>query len=174
MKISQLIEKFRDSPKWTLFPPTGLPQYSRDIRAPDVRIPDGALRFYELCGGLETIIRGDDELLLSIAPPAEFDWAIGKIFDRFGEDKYVAQFKGDISWHWHLIGYGATDEYLLIDLSPERYERCYLANFYFFGQKGRIPIVATSFEGLLQQLYRATIQGEEWSWNDEGLGDAYD
>jgi hypothetical protein len=167
MEMQQLIMEFSRSPKWTVRPSKGLPELSKDERAPFVTIPDEMLQFYELCDGLECSTR-----FLSIAPPDEFHWAVKWILRR-SFDSQVAAFKDQREWYWYVVGCG-TDQYFVVDLAPERHGHCYFTELYFFGQRGWAPIVAVSFQGLLRQLYEAANAGEDWSWNDAKLGDAYD
>jgi hypothetical protein len=127
-----------------------------------------------LCGGLKSIVRRDEDLILSVVSPAEFRWAVAEIFGRFGQDKYLTQFEGDRSWYWYLIGRGDTDEFFVIDLAPERYGHCYFAYFYFWGQPGSTPVIAVSFQEFLERFHQAATMGEEWSWRNLRLGDAYD
>jgi hypothetical protein len=173
MDIQQIVMEFDRSSKWVVHPPSGLPKPADDARAPDVAIPDEVLRFYESCGGLESVVQEDQDLILSIASPKEFNWALPQVLGRSFEEHFVAP-EDEIEWYWYVIGRGDTNEYFVIDLATERYGRCYFAELYFFGQRGRTPIVADSFYGLLQQFYKAASVGENWSWGDAKLGDAYD
>jgi hypothetical protein len=79
----------------------------------------------------------------------------------------------DLSKRWYLFGGGDTDEFLAIDLSRSRFGWCYFVNLYFFGQPNKTPIIAFSFSDFLEVLYRAGKIGEQWSWYNLGLGDAY-
>lgn len=173
MSIQHILERFEQSPKWTVYPPTGMPKPSEDFLAPKVKIPDEILYFYKLWGGLKSVIEVDEDLILSVVPPQEFSWAVRKLLGNTLEKQLSAQ-KEDRAWYWYVIGQGDTDEYFVIDLAPERYGHCYFSKFYFFEQPGWTPVVATSFSGFLHNLYEASLVGETWSWQKLALGDAYD
>lgn len=172
MDMQSLVLRFRKSRRWLVDEPSGLPQLSRDPRAPSVSIPREILQFYELCGGLKTVPRLDSDVVFRIVPPNDFKWAVERIVGR-----YPAEFealKHDRAWYWYVIGAWITEEYFVIDLSPERYGRCYYTTFYTFAQPGRTPIVATSFQDLLERIYEAAARDRPYYWRHARLGDAYD
>jgi hypothetical protein len=131
------------------------------------------LDFYKLCGGLQSVVVHDGDLILSVASPQEFSWALPTILDEAFESSYAA-FQEHRSRYWYLVGRGDTDQYFAIDLSTSRYGYCYFINLYFFGQPGRTPIIADSFSSFLNVLYAAAERGEGWSWYNLKLGDAFD
>lgn len=154
------------------YPPSGMPALSNDPRAPQVTIPEEILQFYRLCGGLESVIRRDEDLFLSIVPPNKFSWTVKEILGA-SLSKQQELIKDNIGWNWYTIGRGDTDEYFVVDLAPERFGHCYFVQFYFFLQQGWTPRVALSFQELLEQFLKAAFVGENWSWKNTGLGDAY-
>ena len=172
MKLTDLIKKFVESSKWSIYPPSGYPAHSSDTRAPEVVMPQELLDFYAVCGGLETIIERDEDVFLSILPPEQAVWAPAEILGHT-LDKQLEYIVDDITWYWYIIGRGDTDEYFVIDLSPEQYGKCYFTTVYNFGQSGLTPIAAHSFRELLTRLLAAASVGEEWSWRERRLGDAY-
>lgn len=173
MNIQELVLRFQSNPNWIVHPPRGLPQLSSDPRAPNARIPDEVLRFYELCGGLKSVPRPESDVAFEIVSPDSFRWAIAAIVGRYSEQEYIA-FRNNRAWYWYILGYSLTDEYFMIDLAPERYGRCYYVYFYFFGQPGGAPIVGLSFEDLLERFYKAVEEDDPMYWEHEKLGDAYD
>lgn len=173
MSIVPQLNRFFVNKRWHLDPAVGSPQTSSDPKAPLVAIPKDILEFYEFCGGLRSNVVTDEDLILSISSPSEFSWALPLLLDERFEVLYP-DFEHDISRYWYLLGRGDTDEFFAIDLSAFRFERCYFVNLYFFGQSGKIPIIANSFSDFLDLLYIASERGERWSWYDIGLGDAYD
>jgi hypothetical protein len=172
--IQELIKQFEESPNWMVYYPSGeLPALSNAPRAPQVTIPEEILQFYKLCGGLESVIQRDEDLDLSIVPPDKFSWTVKELL-RTSLIKQQEVVKNNIGWNWYTIGRAGTNRYFVVDLAPERFGHCYLVQFYFFLQRGRIPVVALSFQELLEQFLRAALVGENWSWENTGLGDAYD
>ncbi len=172
MDIQSLVLRFRRSRKWIFSEPSGLPQLSHDPRAPNVSIPEEVLRFYELCGGLETDPDWDSDVAYAIVPPNDFKWAIARIVGRYPEQ--FDALRNNRAWYWYVIGAWSTEEYFVIDLASERYGRCYYTTFYTFAQPGRTPIVATSFQDLLKRIYEAAARHRPYYWRHARLGDAYD
>lgn len=173
MDMQGLTRQFIQSRNWTVSQPKGFPQPSPDPLAPRVTIPQDVLNFYALCGGLESVINRDEDIFLSVVAPDEVVWAPRAILGH-ALDQQAEQLRNDILWYWYIIGRGDTDEYFMIDLNPERHEKCYFTTVYFFGQRGWNPIVANSFAGLLESFLQAASVGEDWSWRDESWGDAYE
>jgi hypothetical protein len=127
--------RLKKDPAWIVFPPAGVPELSRDPRAPDVCLPDDVLSSYQLCGGMKTKIRTDDDLYTQIVPAAGFNWAIKEIIGSL-YDKDVGLYGDNILWSCYVVASVGTDSYLLVDLAPERYERCYYTYLYFFSHRG--------------------------------------
>jgi hypothetical protein len=172
MKIEALIEQYRRDPQWCVYPVAGLPNLPEELVKLNASIPDSVIRFYQLCGGVEHLIWRDEDLPLKIVQPEKFTWAMDQILGKT-LDKRAPTIKENIAWRWCIIGKVDVDDYLFIDLAPERYGRCYFNNFYFFMRNGSVPIVANGFEGLLQKLLEVGKVGEDWVWEDSNLGDAY-
>ncbi len=172
LPVSEAVAQFESSPLWSVFEPDDSPQVLIDPRAPDVIIPEAVLKYYKLCGGQETIITTDDNIVLSVVRPEEFEWALKTVLGKF-LDRQIDTLQDGYTWKWYVIGRGDTDDYFVIDLCPKRYGYCYFTTTYTFGQRGLIPIVATSFEGLLQQLHTAAKIGEDWDWYKTSLGDLF-
>ncbi len=170
--MQELITQFVESPKWIVYPPNGMPSLSNDTLAPKISIPEEILQFYELCGGLESVIQNDEDLFLSIGAANKFTWAVKKILSNTYVREYKA-LKDDMAWNWYVIGSSGTDKYFVVDPAPERFGHCYFTELYFFTQPGWTPVVAKSFQGLLRQFLKAVNVGENWSWENTGLGDAY-
>jgi hypothetical protein len=110
----------------------------------------------------------------TIVSADEFSWAVARILGAFTDQRAFDAMEGNRAWYWYIIGCTGTDEYFVIDLAPERYERCYYTHLYLFGQRGSTPVMATSFQDLLQRLYRAAEDDDPRYWERESLGDAYD
>lgn len=172
-ELKRLLKRLRKDPAWTVFPPKGVPERSSDPRAPHVNLPDDVLTFYQLCGGMESNIRTDDDLDIQIVPSAGFNWAIKEIIGNL-YDEDVEIYRDDILWYCYIVASVGTDEYFVIDLAAERYGRCYYTELYFLGRKGWTPIIADSFLGLLRRLEKAVTMQEERFWESDNLGDAYD
>lgn len=171
-ELHQLIDDLIKDLAWTVFPPAGTPKPSADPRAPQTVLPDTLLQFYQLCGGMKTNIRSDDDLAVRIVPASSFNWAIKEIIGSLDDDA-IEIYRDDILWNCYVIATVGTDEYFVIDLAPERYERCYFTELYFFGHKGWTPIIADSFLELLQRLTKAATGPDKRFWETKNLGDAY-
>ena len=173
MTIAKLITKFNESSQWIVTAPAGVPSLSRNPIAPNGDIPNSVFQFYSLCGGLKSVIQYDEDIFLSIEPPQGFSWAVEKILGQSFQ-KQVDAYREHRSWFWYVIGRSNIDQYFVIDLAPERFGYCYYTELYFFAQKGRTPVIGTSFLDLLERFYEAVKVGEDWSWESSDYGDAFD
>jgi len=172
-ELKRFIDRLKKDPAWTVFPSKELPELSSDPRAPQVSLPDDILYFYQLCGGMETNIRSDYDLAIQIVPATGFNWAIKEIIGSL-KDSAINDYQDNILWTCYVLASVGTDEYLVIDLAPERYGRCYFTEFYLLGCEGWTPIIAESFLGLLQRLEKAAAEPDKRFWETDNLGDAYD
>lgn len=76
---------------------------------------------------------------------------------------------------WYIVARGGAEEAITIDLSESRNGRCHDSFWDRHGLAGDCPIVARSFNELLEHLL--SNAGRYWYWLDdgfEGYGDAYD
>jgi hypothetical protein len=79
----------------------------------------------------------------------------------------------DISYDWFILGQ-AGEQYITIDIAPERHGRCYDSFWDRHGLVGECSIVALSFADLLQRLWKG--KGDYWYWLADDfkcIGDAY-
>jgi hypothetical protein len=81
----------------------------------------------------------------------------------------------DITWSWYLLARTHGNDYISIDLHPERLGRCYESFAVTHGAPGECPIIALSFTNLLIDLLANEGRREYWTEPDfKYLGDAYD
>ncbi|MNB78659.1 Antitoxin YokJ [compost metagenome] len=142
-----------------IHPPIGLPAPGSHELPGDVRL------FYERCG--ELILFEGEDYSCQIVSPLEFVLSNPVIVGELVEE--------DISSHWYIIGHDGNDDYISIDLHPDRLGRCYDSFWDRHGLVGDCPVIAESFTDLLHRLVQNN--GERWYWlreDFESLGDAYD
>ena len=86
------------------------------------------------------------------------------------------QLSGNLSWDWYVVAEVENGNYLAIDLGGGPHNgRSYDAFWETYASPGQMPVVATSFTALIEQLYET--KGQHWYWLQPGfspLGDAYD
>ncbi len=169
MNMAPLITQFRARHRWIVKPSSSVQLLSNTLHDPWLTIPKSLIEFYTSCGGIENSIYQDEDLPLSIVTPEKFKWVPEEILGNVLE-KVQTNIEEEIFWNWYIIGRGDTNEYVAIDLAPERLEKCYFFNFYLLGQKNTMPLVANSLEELLQVFLEAVEIGEAWDWHKLGLG----
>jgi antitoxin YokJ len=156
MAMADLVAQLRQNDDCQVLPASGIPSAG-------LRLPADVEEFYRLCGGA-TLFQGAD-YSIDIVAPSDFVRANPVIVGKDGAD--------DISYDWFVIA-KAGEQYITIDLNESRIGRCYDSFWDRHGVAGECKIVATSFEGLLEQLIET--RGAYWYWLDEdfqSLGDAY-
>jgi antitoxin YokJ len=139
--------------------PSGLPA----IEHPH-RIPDDALEFFQLCGGVRLFAGG--EYSISVVSPSEVVKANPVIVGMDCPD--------DISDSWYVIADCKNRQLLSIDCHPDRLGRIYESFWDCHGVAGSCPIVALSLTELLSRLIES--RGGYWYWlrrEFAGYGDAY-
>jgi antitoxin YokJ len=128
------------------------------------KLPDDLTEFYKLCGGVE--LYSDALFPVRISAPSELVPANPVI---------IGEQVRDISDSWYIIGRGGGDEYMSIDLAPDRSGMCYDSFREVHGLPGSCAVIGLSFTDLLTRLVAA--RGGHWYWLEPGfasLGDAYD
>ncbi len=167
MDMESLIKRIKVTPDCIIYPPSGIPTIQ-----PEHTLPEDVLTFYQLCGGIA--LYEMSEYSLHIVPPENFQLANPIILVGLTEEQFRAT-RNEISWSWYLIGQGESNEYVTIDLHPNRLGRCYYSFWDRHAMKGYSPVIATSFTDLLIRML--DNRGQEWYWEQadfESLGDAYD
>ena len=163
MSILDLIKKFDSHPKWQVQPTTSLPSSETKWARPHLPFPKDMLSFYGQCSGVESLLESDDELEISIFTPNKMSWAVDILFGKFEDKRGLMSHQDKHTWNWYLLGkYEFPEDYIVIDLAPERYGYCYLGNFYNFGFPRDTIVVGHSFTELLEELYQAIETGEQW------------
>jgi antitoxin YokJ len=159
MDIHELLREFLNDASCRTIPPQGLPDLPAGLTLPDdVRV------FYEAVGG--AVLFPDAEYAIEIVRPDGFVRANPVII---GE-----QCVDDITFDWFIIA-ESGDQYVTIDLHPDRRGRCYDSFWDRHGVVGDCTIVAASFTDLLERLLAS--RGATWYWLGDdfsSLGDAYD
>lgn len=157
--IRELLVLAASMPGCRVLPSKGMPSVDSSRL-----IPDDLQAFYGSCGGVELFT----EALYSsvISSPNDLVPANPVIV---GES-----FPDDITDSWYIISRG-EEEFISIDLCPDRSGICYDSFPDVRGVAGSCAIVATSFSDLFERLLEG--RGERWYWLNPdfvSLGDAYD
>lgn len=86
------------------------------------------------------------------------------------------ELENDISNNWYIIAKSEEmEQYITIDLHPERLSYCYDSFLPTHANPGDSPIIAKTFTELLGNIFQT--QGDYWFWlkeEFESYGDAYD
>ncbi len=143
-----------------VYSPSGYPAFFSDNH----HLPDDLNEFYTLCGGLGLFLESDYPIY--IVSPQEFVLANPVIVGELCPD--------DISSEWYIIADNKNGQYITIDLSSERFGRCYDSFWDRHGVVGDCPMIAYTFSELLYNMI--TNRGGYWYWLRDDfqlLGDAY-
>lgn len=160
MKMTDLIESIHSAPSCSVARSAGLPTIS-----PGHECPPDLEQFYRVCGGVDLF--SDSTYGLHISSPLELVPANPIIIGQ--------QIADDISSSWYVIGRGDNSQFVTIDLHPARIGRCYDSFWDRHGVVGSCPVIALTFQELLERSFRN--KGGHWYWlqsDFESLGDAYD
>jgi hypothetical protein len=158
-QIYQLLDKIRYDTDCIVRPAITQPVVSEELV-----LPNDLKAFYENCGGI--ILFPGKSYSMEIVGPDSFLRANPIIVGEPCEY--------DITYNWFIIG-KAGEQYVTIDLAPQRLGRCYDSFWDRHGVPGENPIIAKNFTALLEDLYNN--RGEYWYWlqnNFISLGDAYE
>lgn len=161
MKVKDLIELLKKESDCEVRPPSGYPTLFNDNH----HLPEDLNEFYTLCGGLGLFLKSDYPIY--IVSPQEFVLANPIIIEELCPE--------DISSEWYIIADDKNGQYITIDLSPERFGRCYDSFWDRHGLVGDCPIIARTFSELLYNIINS--RGEHWYWLQDDFqpfGDAYD
>jgi hypothetical protein len=159
-EIDRLLAAASRASGCVVHPPAGLP-----VVGAGHQLPDDLQAFYSACGGVDLYTRS--LYPISLLPPHQVVPANPVIVG--------AQYEDDISASWYLIARSDQDEYVTIDLHPDRLGRCYDSFPEVHGVAGSCSVVAMSFTDLFAHLLGAA--GGRWYWLEDAfgsLGDAYD
>lgn len=167
MPLEKLLLRIQTTPGCKFHAPSGF-----SIINERHSLPNDLHQFYQFCRGLT--LGEDTKYPIAIVPPIRCVQA-NPIF--LGDVTGLAQQAqgDDISWSWYIIADCSNGDYLTIDLDQDRLGRCYDSFHETYGLVGEMPIIATSFTGLLTRLYKNREQYWYWLQSDfVSLGDAYD
>jgi len=165
--IPELLSIINQTPNCELKPAQGLPNIEKTHI-----IPGEVVEFYTLCGGVS--LYKTSAYSIEIVHPNELVLANPVIYNGVEEDALEAS-KSDISWSWYIIGTGQNRQFVTIDFAPERVGRCYDSFWDSHAMPGYSPIIARSFNELLDRLIQN--QGKHWYWlqpDFKSIGDAYE
>lgn len=160
MDILKILDSIRKTPDCVVHSPCGLPSL-----ADGVELPNDLKIFYENCGGISLF--ANKEYGFTIVSPEKMVLANPVIVGELCQE--------DISSKWYIICKDNENNYITIDLSKERWGRCYDSFWDRHGIVGECSIVAKNFTELLTQLFHN--QGKSLYWLEDNfvyLGDAYD
>lgn len=172
MGLTELLDRIARDPDCVVFPAVGQPNVVSSHA-----VPEDVRAFYDFCGGVvvargspyEARIVGPDECVLAN------DVILGHNILRDVATVARGQLSRDVSWDWCIIAEVENGNYLAIDFGRLHNGRCYDAFWETYAAPGQMPVIATSFASLIEQLYENKRQ--HWYWLDLGfqvLGDAYD
>lgn len=156
--VQDLIESIRLIPGCLVQAPSCVPSIEGHT------LPNDLAQFYAKCGGISFFI--GQNYPITIVPPAEFVKANPVIA---GVDD-----TGDLSDDWFIIA-REGEQYITIDLNPDRLGKCYDSFWDRHAVAGSSAIIAISFTELLQRI--ASSSGDGWFWiapDFKSYGDAYD
>ncbi len=159
MLVRRILGQIRADSSCRLYLPAGQPKIPEDLS-----LPEDLRQFYEDCGGASLFMHRDYGMAI-VSPPG---------FVRANPVIVGEESAGDITYDWFLVAC-ASEQYISIDLNPERLGRCYDSFWDRHGVAGQCPIIARSFTELLQRLFES--KGGRWFWLSKGfqpIGDAYD
>lgn len=157
--LNEMLPKLSLFPDCIVHPPLGLPQLPNSLDLP----PDLA-EFYQFCGGV--VLFHAHPYWLEVLGPTDFARANPIIA---GVDD-----ESDRSHLWFVLAQ-ADEQFVTIDLAPDRIGRCYDSFWDRHAVRGSCPIIASSFTEFLERAIQ--MAGRAWYWLDPAftpLGDAYD
>ncbi|WP_421034254.1 SMI1/KNR4 family protein [Mitsuaria sp. CC2] len=154
------LEYFRGLDGCIVHSPVGWPK-----RVTGLELSSELADFYSLCGGL--CLFNKSLFPFEIVGPAEFEPANLAILGLGPQD--------DRSDYWYIVATSGADQFVSIDLHPERMGRCYDSYIDRHAVAGSCSVVATSFADFLEKTIAYGGRGLYWlDPQFESLGDAYD
>jgi len=158
--MKKLIDEIARSGDCVVLPSSGFPKgISSEASHSDI------VEFYTLCGGI--LFYPNSEYAIEIVQPKDF---------VSSNERILGEQYDDISASWYVIAQSGLEQFISIDLDPDRYGRCYDSFYDTHAVAGSCPIIAVSLIDLIQRLFRSS--GAYWYWLDdqkfESIGDAYD
>ncbi len=172
MSIQKYISKANSMEDCVVLQKSNLPSISDEYK-----LPDDLVQFYSKCGGMSLF--EDYENAVRIVTPSEFVNANSKLFDNEiiqGEIE-KGTYLNEISRHWFIVADLYNSNYIVIDLSEERYGLCYTAFHELYPEVDSCTIIARSFTELLECFVYGDNQSDCFYFEEnyfEPYGDAYD
>jgi len=140
----------------------------------DRAIPEDLELFFKLTNGISLF--ENEPFGIKIIGKEDFISTNEYLYDE--DDLIWEELDGDVTNEWFLIAKSPElAQYISIDLTEERFGKCYDSYFSTHGEEGMSEIVANSFTELLWNFYNSKGTGESWYWikkNFEKIGDAFD
>lgn len=158
--IERLLAKIANSEGCLVLSPSEV----QPILAPGLRLPQDVATFYSMCGGL--ILFENEPFSMKIAGPEQFEPSNLAILG--------AGPQGDPSDSWYVIAMSGSDQFISVDLAPDRNGRCYDSFWDRHAIAGSCPIIALSFSEFLLRSFESG--GKELYWLASEFvspGDAY-
>jgi hypothetical protein len=163
--ITELLERARLRADCVVLPPVSLPLVRRD----DERLPDSVREFYEGCGG--AVLFAGQARELTLLPPDEVVPANPVIVGDPGEADAVSRAA-------YLIARTPGGDHLSVDMSARRGGRVYDSFHELHGVAGSWPVIASSFDAFLTEVWEAPGALPYWLEESGAAGrafpDAYD
>jgi len=162
--VRDLIKRIQNTPDCRVFPPKGIP------KIPDhLSLPLDVQSFYSLAGG--AVLLQNSLSPYEIPEPQNFVPSNEIIFPE-GYDWDLPE--NDRSYDWYVAANSGPEQYISIDLNPDRLGRCY-DSFWQLHATEDAEIVALSFREMIEHLL--DHRGDGPYWVEDGfprLGFAYD
>jgi hypothetical protein len=158
--IKKTIETIRAKRTCILHPPKNLT--SQPLNS---HLPADLVDFYNAYGSIE------------IGPDSDYPLFISSIDELTSSNLTILgeTIDGDITSNWRVIARGRTDEYVSLDISPDRLGWCYDSFTDRHGVAGSCPILAMSFTEFLEKISLQKTERHFWlEKNFHSHGDAYD
>lgn len=114
---------------------------------------------------------------INVAPNSDYPLFISAISELIPSNEAIIDedIQDDITAHWRILAKGRANEYISIDLSPDRLGFCYDSFADRHGIAGSCPIIAKSFTEFLERTLNQS--GARHFWLERhfaSYGDAYD
>ena len=162
--MSSLLEKIRNSQDCIVLPPSGLPKINGGHS-----LPKDLEEFYRECGGIKFFVGCD--YAMEIVSPDRLVLSNPAILPKGWEQDIP---EDDISNDWYIVAEAGPEQRISIDLFENRIGKCYDSFWDIHASPGDCPILALSFNELLERIFNC--KGGYWFWLADdftNLGDAY-
>ncbi len=165
MEIKEIIEVIRNTHGCEILPLNQQQTFPENL-------PEDLAWFFSNYGGISFFPEKDYGIQIVGA-----DGFVNANLHFYPEDDVIwEELEGDISNDWYIVAQEESqDQYITIDLHPERLGQCYDSFLTIHADPCLSPVIARSFTDLLSRLLAA--KGEYLYWEEEDfedMGSAYE